>query len=184
MHGVAIAITCLVAFPIQIAAIGGPSHDNIAFVVVFPFFPAVVQALAAVMYHWWAVLYLTPTTLAYHLIVGLQPDLAHFLSLMMCVASVPMVISCMQWGGYDFSQCRKLHNWRCLVGLVALSSLLSASCALLVAGALPSPGGVLSFLTLFAASRVLGAALFLLFMIVCFRLLERNIRGGALPEDF
>ena len=183
IHGAAIVLTWFVIYPVQSAVQGRWLADSLFVVPVLLFLPAVIKALAAWMYGWWAMLYILPTALLQHLLLDLPIDLAQLSKLSVYLVSAPLVRSALVGLGLQFAGSRGPHSWRCLIIIVLLSSMMLAGMFLLLYGADASVGEAGLFVTLFLFGDIAGSAFVLVLLLVIFRVKESRQRVGRVHRE-
>lgn len=173
MHGAAVALTWFVAYPLQGAVLGDDLDDAVLVIPALLFLPSIVKALAAWMYGWWSVVYIMPTALAQHLILGRSLDAVDLVLLTLYLVVVPLVKGWFELLGFNFSVSRHLHTWRSLVIIMVTSSVLFASSFVLLDRPDISLIEAILFVLLCVTGDVTGAAVVLLSLIFIFRAKDR-----------
>ena len=173
VHGVAVGLTWFVVYPLQGVALGIDLDNAILVMPVLLFLPAIVKALAAWMYGWWSVLYILPTAIVQHLILGGTLDGNDIVLLFLYLTVFPFVKSWLELFGLDFSTSRRLHTWRSLLMIMVASSVLLAGSFVLLDRPEISLAGAILFVMLCVTGEVMGAAVVLLTLLVLFRAKRR-----------
>ncbi len=173
LHGLAVGLTWLVIFPVQSALLGGSLTETLALMPVLLFLPAVIKALAAWMYGWWAVIYVMPTALAQHVILGGILDWAGLVTLTIYLSAASIVISVMKLMEPDFAIRRRFHAWRLLILITFLASILQAIIIQLPYLVDMTITEFFIFLSMSVVGDVAGGTLTLLALLALFRMKER-----------
>ncbi len=178
LHGAAVVMTLFVSYPVQEFLIRDGLDQALFMTPALLFFPAVVKALAAWMYGWWAVLYILPTSVVLHkFFLGNLIEWNHLAIVTIYLTAAPAVKLCLEQFGLDFETSRELHTWRSLFVIMVFSSVVTASSILVLIG---DPNSILEgvlFALLFVLGDATGAMIFLLSFLVYFRLRERSVNG-------
>ena len=183
LHGAAVALTLLVVLPIQKLALGDLYADAPMALPALLFLPAIVKALAAWMYRWWAILYILPTALVQHLFAGFSLDWGHVLELSVYLVSAPLVIGVLGLLGLNCRLCQRLNSWRVLLCIVVVSSAILASFRLVFHYPEIAFGEGGLFLSLSVASDLAGSLLVLSVLMAFFRARERKVRTSHIRTE-
>ena len=180
LHGIAIAITVFVSYPVQRFLIQDGLDETLFLTPALLFFPAIIKALAAWMYGWWAVLYILPTSLIlHHYFLGNLVEWNHLAIVATYATTAPAVKLCLEQFGLDFARSRELHTWKSLVVIMTISSVVTASSILAFVGDPSSASEAVLFALLFVMGDVIGAVLLLFSLLFYFRLREKSLSGMA-----
>ena len=172
-HGAAVGLTWFVVYPLQGVVLGADLDEASLLMPALLFLPTIVKTLAAWMYGWWAVLYILPTAIAQHLLLGLSLDGSDLVVLFLYLAVVPLVKSWLEQLGLDFSASRHLHTWRSLMMIMVASSAVLAGTFVVLHRPDSSLVEAILFVSLCITGDIMGAAFVMLSFLALFRAKER-----------
>lgn len=179
LHGAAVGLTWFVVHPVQGAVMGAEVAGALFLMPVLLFLPAVIKALAAWMYGWWAAIYILPTALLQHLLLGLPWREADLLLIGLYVSVAPLARSCLRLVGPNVGPPSHLRTWRSMFAMMVMSSIVLASAYLLVYQTHVLFYEALLFIVLCILGDATGAALVLLLFVAFFRARDRVARPLA-----
>lgn len=169
LHGAAVLLTWALVYPAQQALLGESLRSSVFFVPVLLFLPAVVKALATWMYAWWAAVYIFPTALLQHVMLGFGWSAQHLLLLLAYLITPPLVRSLLHFVGLDMRPGSHLKSWRSMFAIMLMSSIAIGSALILILGVDLSFVQALIFIGLVALGDAAGATVVLLSLILFFR---------------
>lgn len=182
-HGAAIMLTWLVVAPLQGFAADDLLSNTQLHAPLSLFFVAIVKALAAWMYRWWAVLYIMPTAFIQHFGWGATVEWSQLAELTLYLTSAPLAICFLEFLGLNLKSSRGLHSLRSLLCVVVISSGILWSCCLFACNPHASWPDISLLTTLFVATDVIGSIAVLFALIAVFRFQERILRNWQVRTE-
>ena len=179
LHGAAVGLTWFVIYPVQGAVVGPQLADALFLIPVLLFLPAVIKALAAWMYGWWATIYILPTALWQHLLLGFSWRETDVLLIALYVSVAPLARSCLRLAGLNLGSSGHLRTWRSMFAMMVISSIVLASAYLLIHQDQILFYDAVLFIILCVLGDAAGAALVLLLFVAFFRARDRVVRPLA-----
>lgn len=182
LHGAAVWLTWSFIYPAQQALLGESPHAIVFFAPALLFLPAAIKALATWMYAWWAAIYILPTAMLQHMILGFGWDGQHLLVLLVYLIMPPLMRNLLQLAGLKSGRASALKSWRSMFAILLMSSIATAGALILVHETSLPLSQTLAFIGLVLVGDTAGAAIILLLLIVYFR--QRDIaRRQAARKD-
>ena len=184
LHGIAVGLTWYVIYPIQDRLVSEWFREAVFPVPVLFFLPAIIKALAAWMYGWWAILYILPTALLQHVLLDIAWDASGLMMMALYVSVAPIFGSLLRLADPKTPATRHLQTWRSLFAMVIMSSIAIASAYVLVYRIDAQFDAALLFVLLIVFGDALAAAVLLFMLIVFFRARERRAQPIARHHQF
>lgn len=176
LHGAAVGLTWFIIHPVQGAMIDAEAAGALVLIPVLLFLPAIIKTLAAWMYGWWAAIYILPTALWQHLLLGLSWRATDLLLIGLYVSVAPLARSCLHLVGLNQRPPSHLRTWRSMFAMMVISSVILASAYLLIYEGQVLLQEALLFIVLCVLGDAAGAALVLILFVAFFRAKDRATR--------
>ena len=173
LHSGAILLTMLVSYYMELIVLTRDLAHVFLTMPFFFFFPALIKALAAWMYGWFAVIYIFPTTYIQYILAEVEFTPLSSLLFISYLISAPLVMTCRKHIVENIWRVRFKDDWRQFLVLTLLSSVLVGQTWVFVMIPNASIFEVASVTALLVIGDVFCAVLGLLILIMFFRIRDR-----------